>query len=128
MAKIPSNSLRILLKAQIKCYRAKAYYSLNYGNGIENYVIFHEETPKEVYECKLTMRQLNQAISKLPIKQGQHIFAYYFLGKSCKEIASAENITARAVQKSLKSGLKKLGKLLKKLFLKRGSFFAVFCN
>lgn len=114
VADVMEQSLRDERNSYIKCYRAKAYYSLDYGNGIENYVIFHEETPEEVYERKLTLQQLNQALSKLPIKQGQHIFAYYFLGKSCKEIASAENITARAVQKSLKSGLKKLGKLLKK--------------
>lgn len=97
----------------MKCYRARAYYSLDYGNGIENYVIFHEETPEEVYERKLTIQQLHQSLSKLPIKQGQHIFAFYFLGKSCKEIALAEHISTRAVQKSLKNGLKRLGKLLK---------------
>lgn len=94
-------------------YRAKAYYSLNYGNGIENFVIFHEETPEEIYERKLTILQLSQALSKLPLKQGQHIFAFYFLGKSCAEIAAAEDISVRAVQKSLKGGLKKLSKLLK---------------
>ena len=97
-------------------YRAKAFYSLDYGNGIEHYVIFREESPEELYEKKLTMQQLNHALSKLPVKEGQHIYARYFLGKSCKEIAAAEKISTRAVQKSLRSGLKRLGKILKKFF------------
>ena len=33
-------------------YRAKAFYSLDYGNGIEHYVIFREESPEELYEKK----------------------------------------------------------------------------
>lgn len=113
VADVMEQSLRDEKSYFMRRYRAKAYYSLDYGNGIENYVIFHEETPEEIYERKLTMRQLNKALSKLPIKQGQHIFAFYFLGKSCKEIALAEHISVRAVQKSLKSGRKKLEKMLK---------------
>ncbi|MGN0685851.1 MAG: RNA polymerase sigma factor [Gemmiger sp.] len=97
-------------------YRAKAYYSLDYGNEIDHYVIFREGSPEELYEKKLTIQQLNYAISRLPIKEGQHIYARYFLGKSCKEIATAEKISTRAVQKSLRCGLKKLGKFLKKTF------------
>ena len=77
-------------------YRAKAFYSLDYGNGIEHYVIFREESPEELYEKKLTMQQLNHALSKLPVKEGQHIYARYFLGKNCKEIAAAEKISTRS--------------------------------
>lgn len=113
VANVMEQSILAEKNSYMKCYRARAYYSLDYGNGIENYVIFHEETPEEVYERKLTIQQLHQSLSKLPIKQGQHIFAFYFLGKSCKEIALAEHISTRAVQKSLKNGLKRLGKLLK---------------
>ena len=113
VANVMEQSILAEKNSYMKCYRARAYYSLDYGNGIENCVIFHEETPEEVYERKLTIQQLHQSLSKLPIKQGQHIFAFYFLGKSCKEIALAEHISTRAVQKSLKNGLKRLGKLLK---------------
>lgn len=116
VANVMEQSLHDEKSAYMRGYRAKAYYSLDYGNGIENYVIFHEETPEETYERKMTMQQLNEALSKLPIKQGQHIYAFYFLEKTCKEIAAAENISTRAVQKSLKCGLKKLGKLLKNNF------------
>ena len=104
---LPVNSQRL---------RAKAFYSLEYGNGIENYVVFHEESPEEIYERKLTMQQLNEALAKLPIKQGQHIYSRYFLGKSCKEIALAEHVTPRTIQITLQRGLKRLGKLLKELY------------
>lgn len=113
VAYVLEQSIRDERNSYMKCYRAKAYYSLDYGKGVENYIIVHEESPEDIYERKLTMWQLNKALSKLPIKQGQHIFAFYFLGKSCKEIALAEHISVRAVQKSLKSGRKKLEKILK---------------
>lgn len=113
VANVMEQSLHDEKSAYMRSYRAKAYYSLDYGNGVENYVVFHEETPEEIYERKMTIQQLNKSLSRLPIKQGQHIYAYYFLGKTCKEIAVAEHISTRAVQKSLKCGLKKLGKLLK---------------
>lgn len=113
VANVMEQSLRDEKSYYMRTYRAKAYYSINYGNGIENYVVFHEETPEEIYERKLTILQLSRALSKLPIKQGQHIFAFYFLGKTCGEISAAEHISVRAVQKSLKSGLEKLSNLLK---------------
>lgn len=116
VADVLEQSLRDEKSFYMRRLRAKAIYSLEYGNGIENYVIFHEESPEEIYERRLTMQQLNEALAKLPIKQGQHIYAYYFLGKSCKEIALAEHISPRTVQISLQRGLKRLGKMLKKLF------------
>lgn len=59
------------------------------------------------------MQQLNRALAKLPVKQSQHIYAHFFLGKSSREIATAENVSVRAVQKSVRAGLKRLGKILK---------------
>lgn len=56
MSNVMEQSLLDEKSYYMKGYRAKAYYSLDYGNGIENYVIFHEETPEEVYERKLTIR------------------------------------------------------------------------
>lgn len=71
------------------------------------------ETPEEHYERKLTIKQLNTALAMLPIKQGQYIYARYFLGKSNAEIARAEKITSRAVRKSVRAGLRSLAKILK---------------
>ena len=50
--------------------RAKAYYSLDCGDGIEYAAVFRMETPEEHYERKLTIKQLNTALAMLPIKQG----------------------------------------------------------
>ena len=97
----------------LRRYRAKAYYSLDCENGIEHHILFREKTPEELYEKKLTMQQLNRALAKLPVKQSQHIYAHFFLGKSSREIATAENVSVRAVQKSVRAGLKRLGKILK---------------
>lgn len=98
----------------LRRYRAKAYYSLDCGDGIEHHILFREETPEELYEKKLTVKQLNRALSKLPVKQSQHIYARFFLGKSCREIAMAEQVSVRTIQKSLRNGLKRLEKILKK--------------
>ena len=116
VADVLEQSLRDEKSYYMRRLRAKAFYSLEYGNGIENYVVFHEESPEEIYERKLTMQQLNEALAKLPIKQGQHIYSRYFLGKACKEIALAEHVTPRTIQITLQRGLKRLGKLLKELY------------
>lgn len=113
VAEVLEQSLRDERSFYMRRYRAKAYYSLDYGNCIENYLLYHEKSPEEIYEGKLSKRQLDRALSKLPKKQGQHIFARYFLEKSCKEIASAEHISTRTVQISLQRGSKRLRKLLR---------------
>lgn len=100
--------------ASLRRYRAKAYYSLDCGDGIEHHILFREETPEELYEKKLTVQQFNHALAQLPVKQSQHIYARFFLGKSCREIAMAEQVSVRTIQKSLRNGLKRLEKILKK--------------
>lgn len=47
----------------LRRYRAKAYYSLDCGDGIEHHILFREETPEELYEKKLTIQQLNRGPS-----------------------------------------------------------------
>lgn len=96
----------------LRRYRAKAYYSLDCGDGIEHHILFRRKHPKNSMK-KLTIQQLNRALAQLPVKQSQHIYARFFLGKSCREIALAEQISVRAVQKSLRSGLKRLAAILK---------------
>ena len=65
-------------------YRAKAFYSLDYGNGIEHYVIFREESPEELYEKKLTMQQLNHALSNCPSKKDNISMPDTFWGKAAR--------------------------------------------
>lgn len=62
--------------------RAKAYYSLDCGDGIEYAAVFRMETPEEHYERKLTIKQLNTALAMLPIKQGQYIYRGTFWEKA----------------------------------------------
>lgn len=116
VAEVLEQSLRDEKSFYMRRYRAKAYYSLDYGNGIENYLLYHEKSPEEIYEEKLSKQQLDRVLSTLPRKQGQHIFARYFLEKSCKEIASAQHITIRTVQISLQRGSERLRKLLRKRY------------
>ena len=66
----------------MRTYRAKAFYSLDRGDGIECAAIFRVETPQEIYERNLTLQQLNAALAKLPLKQAQRIYAHYILEKS----------------------------------------------
>ena len=67
VANVMEQSLHDEKSAYMRSYRAKAYYSLDYGNGVENYVVFHEETPEEIYERKMTI--FYEPLS-LRVKQG----------------------------------------------------------
>ena len=70
-------------------YNYKAHYSLNCDNGIE------------------------KAIVQLPDKQAKWIYARFYLGMTVKEIAQAESVDLSWVYKSIKRGLKRLGKNFK---------------
>lgn len=98
---------------RIRTYRAKAYFSLDRNDGIEYDVVFSAQSPDELYECKLTMQQLNDALAQLPIKQSQRIYAHIILGKSKAAIARAEGVNESNVRKSIERGLLQLKKFLK---------------
>lgn len=100
---------------QRRVRRYKAYYSLDWENGIENSVLLTVETPEELYEHKLTMEQLYTALNQLPEKQRRRINAFFFLGMSKAAIANAENVSAAAVLESIESGLRSMAKFLKKV-------------
>ena len=72
-------------------------------------------TPCELYERKVTMEQLHAAIAALPDKQAKWIYARFYLGMTVKEIAQAEAVDLSWVYKSIKRGLKCLGKNFKNL-------------
>ena len=50
---------------------------------------------------------------ELPDKQAKWIYARFYLGMTVKEIAQAEGVDLSWVYKSIKRGLKRLGKNLK---------------
>lgn len=92
----------------------KAYYSLERDEGVEKSIRYISMSPEEIYERKLTMRELYAAMSTLPEMQARRIYAYYFLGMSKSEIAKVEGTNVPAIGKSIERGLKQIGKYLKK--------------
>ena len=94
-------------------YRYKAQYSLDCNNGIEDAVVHRSPTPEEVLEEKQLRDQLYAAVMQLPDKQAEWIYARFYLGMTVKEIAQAESVDLSWVYKSIKRGLKRLGKNLK---------------
>lgn len=98
-----------------RMYWNKAHYSLDAGDGIEHDTLFVSMSPCEIYERKLTMEQLYDALNSLPDKQGHRIYAHYILGISQKEIARAEGVSESAVNAAIERGLKNMEKLLKEI-------------
>ena len=80
-------------------YNYKAHYSLDCDNGIEKAIVQHPPTPEEILEDK----------------QAKWIYARFYLGMTVKEIAQAEDVDLSWVYKSIKRGLKCLGKNFKNL-------------
>ena len=80
-------------------YNYKAHYSLDCDNGIEKAIVQPPPTPEEILEDK----------------QAKWIYARFYLGMTVKEIAQAEDVDLSWVYKSIKRGLKCLGKNFKNL-------------
>lgn len=97
---------------QRKEYRYKAYYSLDYGNGIEKAVLRRSPVPEELMEEKERREQIFAAVMALPKKQARRIYARFYLGISCTEIAKTEGVNPRCVRESIQCGLKKLANIL----------------
>ena len=98
---------------QSRVHYHKAYFSLDAGDGIEHCALFRSLSPDEVYERKLTSKQLHSAISALPDKQAKRIYAHYFLGMSKVSIANAEGVSPSSIKESIYRGLESLEKYLK---------------
>lgn len=100
---------------KLRTYRHKAYYSLDRNDGIENDMVFVSLSPQELYERKVTKRELYIALYQLPEKQAKRIYAHFFLGMSKVAIARVEQVDERAIRKSIERGLKQMEKFLKRL-------------
>ena len=99
-----------------KKYRYRANYSLDWGKGIGQYVVFRSAAPDEYYEKVITREQLRTALATLPEKQRQRIYAHFVLGFSKAQIARAESVDHRAISLSIQKGLCKLEHYLKNIF------------
>ena len=92
----------------------KAYYSLDADDGIERDIVLLVLSPEEIYERKLSKRELYAAINSLPEKQAKRIYAHFFLGMSKAEIARIEGVNKCQVSRSIDKALKNIEKFLKK--------------
>ena len=115
IAEIFEESKRKEQNYQRKVYWNKAHYSLDRNDGIEHDAIFIYMSPYEIYERKMTIRELHLAISNLPDIQAKRIYAFYFLEMSKSDIAQAEGVSVKAVCNSIDQALKNLEKELKKI-------------
>lgn len=97
-----------------KTYDYKAHYSLDRDDGIEHDILFVSLSPDEIYERKLTSKQLHTAIASLPDKQAKRIYAHYFMGMSKTAIARAEGVSEGTIRESIARGLQSIEKYLKK--------------
>ena len=90
---------------QVKEFRYKAYFSLDALDGIEKSALIKPETPQEAFERKYDNELLYTAISNLPEKQAQRVYARYILGKSVCEIARLEGLHHSSVAESINRAL-----------------------
>lgn len=100
---------------RLRTYRHKAYYSLDREDGIEHSVLFVALSPCEIYERKVTMKELHAAIASLPDKQAKRIYAHFILGMSKTDIARAEGVNEKVVRLAIERGLRNMEKFLKNL-------------
>ena len=84
---LPDEVVDVLVEYQRKevayrrrTYRHKAYLSLDYGDDIEREAVLFTPTLQEIVERHLEDERLYQAISSLPEKQRQRVYAHYILG------------------------------------------------
>ena len=104
---LPDEVVDVLVEYQRKevayrrrTYRHKAFLSLDYGDDIEREAVLF--TP--------------QAISSLPEKQRQRVYAHYILGITLMDIAKMEGVSLHAVHESIRRGLRRLEKILEENF------------
>ena len=91
-----------------------AYYSLE--KCIEKHIVLLALSPEEIYEQKLSNKELYAAINSLPEKQAKRIYAYFFLGLSKSQIAQIERVNKSQITRSIKRALKNIKKYLNDIF------------
>lgn len=120
---LPDEVVDVLVEYQRKevayrrrTYRHKAYLSLDYGDDIEREAVLFTPTLQEIVERHLEEERVYQAISSLPEKQRQRVYAHYILGITLMDIAKMEGVSLHAVHESIRGGLRRLEKILEKNF------------
>lgn len=84
--------------------------SLDAYDGLEHIACAFEPSPELCIVLMERYHRLCCAFNMLPDAQGRRIEAHYLRGMSIQEIAVDEGVTCRAVQASIKRGLKAMRK------------------
>lgn len=95
-----------------RTYRHKAQYSLDLGNNIEREAVLVAPTLQEIVERHMEEERVYEAISTLPEKQRQRVYAHFILGISMADIARMEGTSVSTVHESIHRGLRRLKKIL----------------
>lgn len=88
--------------------RYGAFYSLDAEKGIEKRILQPVQSPEQIYEKDCELSVLHAALSQLPEKQGQRIYAHYFLKMSRSAIARKEGVHESSIRESILHGLRRL--------------------
>ena len=121
LVEVPDEVAEVLLASrrneaayQRRLTRNKAFYSLDCDDGIEYSACLHEPSPQELLDRKELFYRLWNALNSLPEIQGRRVDAYLILGKSYRQIAREEGVDKCAVRRSVKSGIERMKKYLRK--------------
>ncbi|WP_070087988.1 RNA polymerase sigma factor [Merdimonas faecis] len=95
-----------------RTYRHKAQYSLDFGNNIECEAVLVTPTLQEIVEQHMEEERVYEAISTLPEKQRQRVYAHFILGISMADISRMEGTSVSMVHESIHRGLRRLKKIL----------------
>lgn len=119
IVEVPDEVAALLREYQLKeaaqylrTYRHRAFYSLDVGDNIECRALIVAPSPFEIIERRQTAELIYKALSSLPDKQAQRIYAHYFLGMSKAAIARAEGCSVNSVKESISRALRSLEKFL----------------
>lgn len=94
----------------------KAFYSLDWGDGIEAAALDKPEQPDEAYERAELVRLLDEALTSLPETQRRRVYTHIVLQMNKSHIATSENVSEGSVRESIRRGIANLEKFLKNLF------------
>lgn len=97
---------------RVRVLRAKAYFSLDRGDGIEKDALQKPPQPLELILKAEQVAHLDAALRALSDCQRRRILAFYLDGESKAKIAKRENVNESAVRKSIRTGLTALKKFL----------------
>ena len=98
---------------RVRVLRAKAYFSLNRGDGIEKDALQKPPQPLELILKAEQAERLNAALRSLSERQRRRLLAFYLDGKSKSLIVREEGVSENSVRDSIQGGLMRLKKSLK---------------